>query len=505
MLNESLIRTLTVSFMTAISILSPITCFAVAPTKLWIEQDATRIYFNRPAGLPWNNALGDWRDADNLAQGSRPYASLRIADTDNSRSVSWDITVMVREWVAGWHPNNGVMLRNRPGTGGVVGIYSREAADKKVHPRLLIDTPDGPLIFLPAVADTSLNPTTLSALGNRDVLKTGGNATILFRFDTSRLRRDTIILRAKLQLWTTNRQYGSTTVDAFRVDIQAGPSAPRRGGIALRYPGDRGIDHDPDVIFASNFESILWKQGWEDDSPHRRNHRTIRAARTLKFEPLVGKALQVEIPKGGKTGLNLLYRFKARLGREPEGIYFRYHLRFADDWNPTIDGGKLPGIAGTYGKAGWGGRRANGFNGWSMRGLFHPRIRGDNPFAQRTPIGTYAYHGAMSGSYGEHWLWSRGALGVLTNNRWYAIEQFVKLNTPGRPDGILRVWIDGRLALERRNIQYRNTADLKIDRIWMNVYHGGTSAAPTPLHLFIDNVVIAKKYIGPTAPVSRRR
>jgi hypothetical protein len=31
----------------------------------------------------------------------------------------------------------------------------------------------------------------------------------------------------------------------------------------------------------------------------------------------------------------------------------------------------------------------------------------------------------------------------------------------------------------------------------MNVYHGGTMPSPYDQHLFIDNVVIAKQYIGP--------
>jgi hypothetical protein len=38
---------------------------------------------------------------------------------------------------------------------------------------------------------------------------------------------------------------------------------------------------------------------------------------------------------------------------------------------------------------------------------------------------------------------------------------------------------------------------LKIEQIWMNVYHGGTTPSPRDQHLYVDNVVVAKKYIGP--------
>jgi hypothetical protein len=33
--------------------------------------------------------------------------------------------------------------------------------------------------------------------------------------------------------------------------------------------------------------------------------------------------------------------------------------------------------------------------------------------------------------------------------------------------------------------------------VWMNVYYGGKPPSPKDQHLFIDNVVIAREYIGP--------
>ena len=31
----------------------------------------------------------------------------------------------------------------------------------------------------------------------------------------------------------------------------------------------------------------------------------------------------------------------------------------------------------------------------------------------------------------------------------------------------------------------------------MNVYHGGSTPSPRDMSLYIDNVVVAKRYIGP--------
>jgi hypothetical protein len=74
-------------------------------------------------------------------------------------------------------------------------------------------------------------------------------------------------------------------------------------------------------------------------------------------------------------------------------------LRLADDWNQTLQGGKMPGISGTYGIAGRGGRKSDGRNGWSVRGAFHLSIPQDNSGGLR-PIGTYCYHADMRGQYG---------------------------------------------------------------------------------------------------------
>ncbi len=244
-----------------------------------------------------------------------------------------------------------------------------------------------------------------------------------------------------------------------------------------------------DVLFTCDFESAEWYKEWGLEAPEP-GTETVSADPTLQFEPFQGRALRVRVPEGGNLGSNLQYAFAKRLGYEPEEIRLRYYLRLADDWNPVIQGGKMPGISGTYGKAGWGGRRVNGRDGWSARGAFESFADG------RTPMGFYVYHVDMRGRYGNTWLWDRDGRGALRNNQWYAIEQHVKLNTPGRNDGEIRAWVDGALAFEKTDIRMRDVSDLKIEMVWMNVYQGGGRSAESTDHLYIDNVVIARNYIG---------
>ncbi len=267
-------------------------------------------------------------------------------------------------------------------------------------------------------------------------------------------------------------------------------------GVAARYPGDEGIGGDSEVIAFSGFESDSWREVFPGG--RAATVEVVGEDEERKFEPLQGKALRIKVEKGGHYGASIQYRFKERTGSEPEEIYFRYYLRFGDDWDPE-KGGKLPGISGTYGRAGWGGRPSNGRDGWSARGQFNGRRDG------KTPIGFYCYHADMRGSYGNSWIWEKDKLGYLENNRWYCIEQYAKVNTPGKNDGILRGWVDGRLAFEKTDVRMRDIFELKIECIWINIYHGGTWPAPSDDHLYIDNVVIAKRYIGPMSRSEARQ
>ena len=138
-------------------------------------------------------------------------------------------------------------------------------------------------------------------------------------------------------------------------------------------------DENAAPTFDCEFESSTWFQEWGLDEAQEFTD-TVSEDVQRKFEPLNGKALRIRVKKGGHYGASLQYEFKKRTGSEPEEVYFRYYLRLADDWKPER-GGKLPGIAGTYGRAGWGGRPVNGTDGWSARGLFRGRKDG------KTPIG----------------------------------------------------------------------------------------------------------------------
>lgn len=176
-------------------------------------------------------------------------------------------------------------------------------------------------------------------------------------------------------------------------------------------------------------------------------------------------------------------------------MHFRYYLRLGENWKPLVSG-KMPGFAGTYNRAGWGGRRSDGVNGWSARGAYKVAAAARGA---EYGLGSYIYHADSSTKFGDLVGWNLGKTGVIDKNRWYSVEQSVRLNTPGKADGELKAWLDGTLVFHRTGLRFRDVPDLRIETLWMNVYHGGVDTAPSDLSLYIDNVVIAREYIGPAA------
>ncbi|CAN5185142.1 hypothetical protein BH23VER1_BH23VER1_24370 [soil metagenome] len=242
---------------------------------------------------------------------------------------------------------------------------------------------------------------------------------------------------------------------------------------------------NPGVFFHESFEDDSYTTHFTDVG-HAENQALVGDA----FDG--DKCLRIRINEDDHNGASIQYRFAKADIPEPEALYARYYLRFGDSWDPGR-GGKLPGPAGTYGRAGWGGRKVDGTDGWSARMGFHrSKVR-----EGETQLHFYTYHVDMKGIYGENLAWSIDDLGSLKNGQWYCIETYVAMNTPDKSDGVLRGWVDGKLAMERTDLRFRTVPDLKIEGFWLNLYYGGKWTAPQDMDVYFDNVALSSEPIGP--------
>ncbi len=445
--------------------------------------------------VPWERRGGDWQDAQGKRFGGDAFAVASLG----AKGTIWDVSKLVRKWIHAEKHTGGFFLKVVAGS-GFTSFSARESKNVADWPMLVLQFADGTRQMLKPSADTHLDCSTYTSRGSADAMLMNRNSSVLLQFALPTNVGSKALTRAQLVLSNAVAPGGGgAQVGIFEIATPTLPFGPIQQGLAANYSFDRGIERDQAVMFTNQFDqSSSWKTGWSKDSSGEVD--IVKDDAILRFTPLIGSALRINVKKGSNLGADLRIKLKD-LGGEPDELYFRYYLRLADDWNPTIADGKMPGLAGTYNQAGWGGRRVNGANGWSMRGSFLRGFETGNPLRGLTQLGSYAYHADMEGTYGDIWPWT-GAL--LERNRWYCIEQYVRLNTPKEKNGILRVWIDGRLAMEHTNLRLRTVESLHIEWVWFDVYHGGAEVSLQDQHLYIDNVVVARRYIGPMTKAPER-
>lgn len=489
----------------------PVAALCVSLLGAWPLLGAAQVtYTDRPdgiscsfvdvgLGLPWPEGSPRWVDAKGVSGGPAAFANHRIDAGDSSRVRRIDVTPLVQAWWTGRARNEGFYVRHV--AGNPVVFLTREFSDIALRPTLALTWADGRKKLLEASADVALDCSTYKGLGGMDSMLLAQHSALLVRFDL-RAGPDAAS-PTQAQLWLTRAPQGlgaASSFDVLRLQLPFGEAeAPRTDGVASRFVRDVGIERDPAVVFADRFEGRRLAGGWTTDT--QSSNKVVEMDAPNGFVSLDGSALRVTIDKGAQLGADLRFKFRKQLGSEPDDIHFRYYLRLSQSWNGAVEGGKLPGLAGTYGQAGWGGRGWDGNKGWSLRGSFGLPTPKDHPSPGRVLLGTYAYHGGSGNTYGEILPWTGGqAAGLIGVDRWVCIEQHVRLNTPGKDDGLLEVWIDGRPTLVRRDLRLRDNPGVRIEEVWLNIFHGGMQVAQAPMHAFIDNLVVARSYIGPMRP-----
>jgi hypothetical protein len=79
---------------------------------------------------------------------------------------------------------------------------------------------------------------------------------------------------------------------------------------------------------------------------------------------------------------------------------------------------------------------------------------------------------------------------------WVCVESYAKLNTPGRKDGVNRLWIDGRLEAERTGLDWRGSyTGHSINAVFLEAYWN--QGSPVNQTRWLDNFVISTQPIGP--------
>lgn len=477
------------------------------------HSGATRDNWNAALKLRWRRKGGDWRDAKRVPHGRYAYASFSVAGGAGTQEIRvGGLGPLVTRWLR--EGNTGLMLRPPSGDGTAV-FSSREHDNPSQHPRLIVETDSG-RYECRCTADVDMPRSTYKAQGTSKSLWVTSTRCAALQFDLAKVsgtvRDATLVL-------TTTKQYGMTHLDVMELmppQIVTMPRGKVEQGLAAEVGSENKLDGHPDVVFAGDFTPAKRKAY---------SHYWVRGA-TYQNEPALGGTMSVRgefnpDDNGSMSTRMRLTKYPGE-GRAPTELYFRAYIYLEKDFLSETDGIKLLGsLAATWENLNyqkeedWGGGKkwkegvgsdpCTGY-GWSMRFVTNRKPTDDNPYKELASLGVLAYWIGQKAYDGDY---ARMGDVCLQTERWYCIEQRVKLNTISNvdpqtrdgtpnPDGIFEVWVDGVKVYSKTDIRWRKTPDSVIqDAPWLNAYHGGRKKPKAKHHYRVGNVVVAKRYIGP--------
>jgi hypothetical protein len=273
-------------------------------------------------------------------------------------------------------------------------------------------------------------------------------------------------------------------------------------GLAAKYPGDRGIADDAAVLFHDDFESGDLGVKWDDVS--RRVGRGVTTATepvSAETRPQIARgkrSAKVQLNVDGYEDVTLIKWL--RPGHDE--LFMRHYVRYGNDYGYHGHGGSgFMADGGTGGFKGAGKAPEGDKFFWATLEPIGPR--------EWKPPGAlifYAYWWKMKpDGRGNHWgNWFRPTPDQVPElETWTCVEWRVKTNMPGEENGELDCWINGKKCGEFRQINWRSSDSLKINKVqlslWLEPSAYARTGGGTTRTLWYDDVVVATKYIGPKA------
>src|SRR6266496_1036285 len=283
-------------------------------------------------------------------------------------------------------------------------------------------------------------------------------------------------------------------------------------GIASRYPNDVGIQNDPQVILFDGFErysipsQVLKSYGglWDGGGGNRCRISTqykIAGSKSYEFDmPITSTEVSMALSKDISPA-------------EPK-LFCRVYMLYDSTFSLPVQGshkgirmsGKYPGSCGGTPRDG---------SGWFLF-LLQNAVEGSYKPGEVGPgYGhIYAYWPLQHGDCGDHWYptgqgfpWQQNPqdypdfspLGNFNvpRGQWFCYELMVKVNDLGLRNGEVKVWKNGILMADFPDLFVRSAADLLIDKLFV-IMHEHQSTRVN--RVWLDNVVIARDYIGPISP-----
>lgn len=278
-------------------------------------------------------------------------------------------------------------------------------------------------------------------------------------------------------------------------NLAAKSELPSGNGLAAQVPGDAGLKSHADVIFADDFESGAIGTGWDETG--NKDGKVLQFALPGDAAGLGQRCLRVEAHLGKDNGGGLTKWFEPA-----DPVFIRFYTRFDPGCDYVHHFVTLRANKGLQGEDKWSGFGRAGLKPAGIE-RFSTAIEPWGNWGRWAAPGRwnfYSYWHEMEISKdGKYWGNSFGvpAAPVIPRGRWICVEFMLKHNTPGQPDGEQAFWIDGALQGHWKGINWRKTAPLKANALTLESYITDRWTTNPVNVVFFDNVVLARRYIGP--------
>ena len=220
----------------------------------------------------------------------------------------------------------------------------------------------------------------------------------------------------------------------------------------------------------------------------------------------VGKRVSEETAASGKRSLEFTVEQGAKGSggffhkvKPVELMYVRYYRMFAKDWE--------------WWKEGYGPHDTEIYGGKFVRptdkdiGVYTDFWRtGDTMLRVGTPLqkGVPNMREQLGDRYGKltpgnGFPWNVAEPDKIVPGKWFCVETMAKLNTPGEKDGVVKLWVNGKLVTSVEDLILRDEehADITFDMWFLGpYYHPGV---PKTQKTYIDAIVVSTSPIGPLA------
>lgn len=275
--------------------------------------------------------------------------------------------------------------------------------------------------------------------------------------------------------------------------LAAVPQSPRIGNVEIL--ADQGWLNNPATIWYDNFDNSQFLSSRYLESPR---------VTPISYEALGGSGRSVrarwrlgQIDAGNlkKTfGRNPMdYKgFAARPTEDFTEIYWRQYVKMQEGW--VGQPAKLS-RASSFSASNW--SQAMVAHVWedngSLRGLGLDPVRGVNSNSQ---VVTNGWNDFSNFSWLGKTNASSQIFDTAESGRWVSVEGRVKLNSPGKTDGIFQLWIDGQLEASNTNLNWiYSWNEYGINAVFLeNFWNSGSSVAQ---ERYFDDFVISTAPIGP--------